>query len=263
MPEITLNSIKINYEDKGEGFPLILVHGLSDDLRFWDPLTSELSRHYRTIALDLRGHGKSSKPGTPYSIGQFSRDIHSLITKLGIKKAGFIGFSMGGAVAQEFTVVYPEMVSSLVLISSFSYANPDLNNALLKLRESLFEGGFASFFDGILPMVLTPQFIRQNRAALQDVKEEKIKTESPAALINAIDACLEFDIRNSLQVVSKPTLIISGKEDILTPTELAEQTQKLIKHSNLEIIKNTRHNVLIPQNTPYLLELIMKFLKNV
>ena len=116
MPEITVNGIKLNYIKKGDGFPLILIHGLSDDLRLWNHLIPELSRKYCTITLDLRGHGSSSKPrDTSYSIGQFSRDIYSLLVELDIKKANFIGFSMGGAIAQELAVNYPDMVSSLVL----------------------------------------------------------------------------------------------------------------------------------------------------
>ena len=264
MPEITVNGIKLNYIKKGDGFPLILIHGLSDDLRLWNHLIPELSRNYCTIALDLRGHGSSSKPhDTSYSIEQFSRDIYSLLVKLNIKKAHFIGFSMGGAIAQEFAVNYQDMVSSLILISSFSYVDSDLNRRLLKLRESLVKGGFAAFFDEIIPMVLTPEFIEENMAELNHVKKEKIETESKEALISTIDACMEFDIKDKAGLISKPVLIISGKEDILTPDELAEKTHKLIWRSKYKIIENTGHNVLIPENRNCLLELILEFLKSV
>jgi 3-oxoadipate enol-lactonase len=263
MPKITLNGIKLNYIEKGEGFPLILIHGLSDDLKLWNHLIFELAGDYRAIALDLRGHGNSSKPDIPYSIEQFGRDLYCLLVKLNIEKAHFIGFSMGGAVAQEFVINYPEMVSSLVLISSFSYADCNLTNALLKLKESLVEGGFAAFFDEIIPLILTPKFIKENQAELRHVRGEKIRTESKQALINTIDACIEFDLKDKISMISKPTLIISGKEDVLTPCELAEQTHRFVEGSRHEIIENTGHNILIPQNRHCLLELILKFLKNV
>ena len=96
MPEIILNDIKINYIEKGKGFPLVLIHGLSDDLKLWGHLIPELSRNYRIIALDLRGHGSSGKPDSPYSIEQFSRDIYCLLIKLKIKRVHLAGFSMGG-----------------------------------------------------------------------------------------------------------------------------------------------------------------------
>lgn len=261
MPEIILNDIKINYIEKGKGFPLILIHGLSDDWRLWNHLIPELSRNYRIIALDLRGHGGSGKPDIPYSIEQFSRDIYCLLIKLKIKRAHLTGFSMGGAVAQEFAVKYPEMVSSMILMSSFSYASSDFNKTLLKLKNSLVEGGFGAFFQEIIPLILTPQFIEENQAELKYVLDEKIKTESQDALIRTIDACMEFDIRDKISMISKPTLIISGKEDILTPDELAEQTHRLIKGSRREIIGNTGHNVLIPQNRQHMLHLIRNFLE--
>jgi Predicted hydrolases or acyltransferases (alpha/beta hydrolase superfamily) len=261
MPEIILNDIKINYIEKGKGFPLILIHGLSDDLRLWSHLIPELSQNYRIIALDLRGHGSSGKPDIPYSIEQFSRDIYCLLIKLKIKRVHLAGFSMGGAIAQEFAVKYPEMVSSMILMSSFSYASFDFNKTLLKLKNSLVRGGFGAFFQKIIPLILTPQFIEENQAELKYVLDEKIKTESRDALIRTIDACMEFDIRDKISMISKPTLIISGKEDILTPDKLAEQTHRLIKGSRREIIGNTGHNVIIPQNRQYILHLIMNFIE--
>lgn len=129
MSKITLNNIKINYMEKGEGFPIVLIHGLSDDLRFWDPLVPSF-KIYRTIVLDLRGHGKSEKPEGPYSIEQFSEDIYQFLLKMNIKKAHFIGFSMGGAILQQFTLDHLQMVQSMVLISSFSYINFYLKRSL-------------------------------------------------------------------------------------------------------------------------------------
>jgi len=260
MPE---SSVKLNYIEKGEGFPLILIHGLSDDLRFWAPLIPQFSRNYRTVALDLRGHGSSGKPKGPYFIEQFSRDVYSLLNELNIKKAHFIGFSVGGAVVQDLAVNYPEMVSSIVLMSSFSFVDSKLNETFLKLRESLVGGGFAAFFDEILPLVLIPKLINENKAELEQIKEEKVKTESVESLINTVDACMEFDVKDKISVISKPALIISGKEDVLIPDELAGQAHRIIGGSKRVILENTGHNVLIPENLQFLLELILKFLKDV
>lgn len=191
--------IKINYEDKGEGFPVVLIHGLSDDLRFWDPLIPELSKNYRVISLDLRGHGKSEKPEGPYSIEQFADDIYEILLKLNVKKAHFIGFSMGGAILQQLVFDHPEIVESVVLISSFSYINSYLKDKLSLLRKCLVEGGFAEFFEGILPLILTPQFLKENEGVLEEVRDEKIKAESVGALISSIDACLELTLKMKFQ----------------------------------------------------------------
>ncbi|MBI5681270.1 MAG: alpha/beta hydrolase [Methanobacterium sp.] len=261
MPQIKLNEIKINYKDKGQGFPVILIHGLSDDLNLWEPLIPELTRYYRVIALDLRGHGNSSKPDIPYSINDFSRDVYTLLVNLNIKKAHFMGLSMGGALAQQFTVDHPGMVQSMILISSFTYLDSNSAETLLMLRESLIKGGFKLFFDEMLPLVLTSDFIREYESELLDIRAEKIETEYVPSIIHSIDACLEFNLKNQISAISKPTLIISGKEDVLIPLELQEQTHRLIKDSTWEIIGNTGHNVIIPQNIPYLSKTILEFLK--
>jgi 3-oxoadipate enol-lactonase len=142
-----MTPVNLNYKDQGHGPPLILIHGLSDDLHFWDPLIPQLSPYYRIITLDLRGHGLSEETPGPYSIEIFSEDILYLLSNLKINKAHFMGFSMGGAIAQQFTLDHPEMVSSLILISSFSYIDQNLDDNLLKLREYFSEGGFALYFD--------------------------------------------------------------------------------------------------------------------
>lgn len=252
--------IKINYIEKGTGFPIVFVHGLSDDLKFWEPLIPELSKNHYVIALDLRGHGKSEKPEGPYSIKQFADDIHEFLLKLEIKKAHFIGFSMGGAILQQFTLQYPEIVESLVLISSFSYINPYLEDKLTILRKSLIEGGFGAFFDEILPLILTQQFIKNNQFEIAEVRKEKIKTESREALIWSIDACIEFNLKDEISNISKSTLIISGKNDQLTPPGLSKQIYAAINDSIWEKIDNTSHNVFIHENIPILLDIITQFL---
>ncbi|MGZ7117992.1 MAG: alpha/beta fold hydrolase [Methanobacterium sp.] len=253
--------IKINYEYKGQGFPIVFIHGLSDDLRLWDPLLTELSKKYRTITFDLRGHGKSEKPEGPYSMKQFAGDLYGLLQKLDIKEAHFVGFSIGGAILQQFTLLSPDMVKSMVLMSSFSYVNPHLKNELLKLQISLIEGGFASFFDYILPLILDSKHIKENQIEIAEVKKEKIKTVSDDALIRSIDACLEFDIKDSK--IDKPALIISGRDDIFTPVQLEEELHKDLKHSKWEIIEDTGHNVLIEENVPLILEMIDDFFETI
>ncbi len=95
--------IKINFEDKGHGFPIVFIHGLSDDLRVWDPLVAGLLDNYRTITFDLRGHGKSEKPAGPYSMEKFAGDLYGLFRNWKSNEAHFIGFSIGRCY---FTAIY-------------------------------------------------------------------------------------------------------------------------------------------------------------
>ena len=99
MPVINTGEIDINCVESGKGFPLILLHGLSDDLNLWAPLLPDLSARFRVIAIDTRGHGHSSKPDSPYSIRQFSDDLLAFMDKLGISSAHLMGLDFCNVVA--------------------------------------------------------------------------------------------------------------------------------------------------------------------
>jgi len=262
MPKIAVNDIDVNYRQEGAGFPLILIHGLSDDSTLWTPLMPEFSKHCWTIALDIRGHGHSGKPDMPYSIQLFSEDLWGLFKSLEISQAHLLGFSMGGAIAQQFTLDNPEKIRSLILLSTFSHSDPDLRDTFKKLRNSVARGGFQAFFDEAVKLVVTPEFASANADAIAEMKEESVKINSPTAILHAIDACLDFNVKDRISQISLPTLIVSGREDVLTPLHLAEQIHRSMKGSKWKIMEGVGHNLLIPEKTPELAQIILKFLED-
>ena len=260
MPKITVKDIEINYEEEGTGPPVILVHGLSDDLTLWMPLTPELSRCYRTIAIDVRGHGHTSKPDMSYSIKLFSEDLSGLVEKLKISQAHMTGFSMGGSIAQQFALNHPEKVRSLVLLSAFSYVDSGLRNILIGFRNSITEGGLPAFFDEAVKLTVTPEFASANSEAIARLREVSVRINNPVAILHAIDACLGFDVKHKISKISLRTLIVSGRNDILTPLHLAGQIHRSMDSSEWKIMENVGHNLLIPENTPELTQIILRFL---
>ena len=261
MPRVFANGIDINFQQEGAGFPLILIHGLSDSSVLWASLMPELSRHYRIIALDVRGHGESERPDMPYSIQLFSEDLLCFLQKLNLSEAHVLGFSLGAAVAQQFTLDHPDKTRSLVLLSPFSYSDPCLRENLKILRESLVRNGLSAFFDEAIRLVVTPEFISTNLEAIAQMKEECIRTNSPAAILHAIDACVNFDLRDRISQITHPTLLISGSEDLMSPIHLAEQMHQSIKGSEWKIMPSVGHNPLIPENVPRLAQIILEFLE--
>jgi 3-oxoadipate enol-lactonase len=262
MPKITVNGLDINYREEGSGFPIVFIHGLSDDSILWTPLMPEFSKYYWTIAFDVRGHGQSGKPDTPYSIQLFSEDLFELFKKLDIPQAHLLGFSMGGAIAQQFALDYPEKIRSLILLSAFSYNDPDLRDTFKKLRNSLVKGGFPAFFDEVIKLVVTPEFAYANADAISETKKRSVKINSPKAILHAIDACLDFNVRDRIIKISFPTLIISGRKDVFTPYHLGEQIHRSIKGSKWKIMEDVGHNLLIPEKIPELARIILEFLEH-
>jgi 3-oxoadipate enol-lactonase len=262
MARVHVNGISISYRGAGTGFPFVFIHGLSDSSALWTPLTPLLSTHYRTIAVDLRGHGGSAKPNAPYSVQLFSEDLLCFLQKLGIQNAHLMGLSLGAAVAEELALDHPEKVRSLVLLSPFSNIDSESRHSLEMLRESVVKGGLPAFFDAAIRLVVTPDFIAANADAIAEAKKQCININSNAGVIHAIDACLKFDERDRISQISQPTLIVSGRQDALTPIHLAEQIHRSIKGSKWKIIEGVGHNLLVPGKIPELAETILEFMQH-
>ena len=125
MPKVKVNDIQIYYEVHGEGFPLVMIYGSTGRLDGWDPrLVEGLSKHFKLVLFDNRGAGRTETSNREYTVRLFADDTAGLMDALGISKAHILGISMGGAIAQELVLNYPEKVSKLVLCSTYSQWRP-------------------------------------------------------------------------------------------------------------------------------------------
>ena len=107
--------IALHYEEKGAGEPLILLHGNGEDGSYFKGQIERFSEHYRVIAPDTRGHGRSPRGSAPFTIRQFAEDLAGFMDGLGISRAIILGFSDGANIAMRFALDYPERVRALVL----------------------------------------------------------------------------------------------------------------------------------------------------
>ncbi|NYB52387.1 MAG: alpha/beta fold hydrolase [Methanobacteriaceae archaeon] len=233
------------YQDLGEGYPLILVHGLASDHTVWEGLTPLLSRDYHVFAVNLRGHGQSSNTPGPYSIELFSEDIYRFLTSLGIEQAHFMGHSMGGAVLQELSLHFPEKFRSLTLISSFAHVDPPVQKVFLNLQKILTEEGFEAFFDSSLQLANSPQFLDRNQELFLKIRDEMAETISIDSLKNTIKACCQVNLIDSLKNVEIPTLVIAGAKDQFIPPNHSIRISERIPHSEIRIIPDASHNLLV------------------
>ena len=117
---VDIDGISLHYELEGSGTPLVLTHGLGDDLRFWDPLVARLAAHHAVLRWDVRGFGASAKPAGPYSPALFAADLAALLDALGLDRVHLGGISMGGVIAQRFALDHPSRLRSLILVSTSS-----------------------------------------------------------------------------------------------------------------------------------------------
>ena len=251
----------MNYKLEGAGETIVFVHGLSDSLLYWEILAANLKNDYQVLRVDLRGHGETPLGDEEISIGLFSDDLKSLLEELGIEKINLVGFSLGGAIGLDFTIRYPQYVSSLVLMSTFFKADDNTRNIFNGFTSKL-SRSFEDFYDYILPMVLCPHVIEDNRSELELLKQMASKTANTQAYINVAEACMYFNVENDLSQITCPTLVLAGKYDDIFDISSQNDLKNRIDNAELIIFDDVKHNLLIGKNNEKILKVLKNFLKN-
>ncbi|PLT33276.1 alpha/beta fold hydrolase [Bacillus sp. V5-8f] len=218
----------------GSGEPLLLIHGLGEFKEGWVH-QFELSDEFELIIPDLRGHGEYAKT-EGISIQSFASDLIGLLKELSLDSAHILGFSMGGAVAQEMYRQAPDKCRSLLLINTFHYFPKKLAKMFLKSRESKIES-----------LTVEPRYEEAAKLSLYSWKEENIRDFSNFyqpnrdAFLASMNACLHVNNLSLLPNVQIPTLIIGGQYDSVLPVSLQLWMHKLMPDSEFIIMRNTGH----------------------
>ncbi|MFB6140372.1 MAG: alpha/beta fold hydrolase [Halosimplex sp.] len=135
MPTVRTNDVETYYERRGEGPPVVFVHGAIVDHSQWDPQLEALSDEYTTVAYDVRGHGRTGgSPRSAYSMDLFADDLHALLDALDIENPVLCGLSTGGCIAQVYAARHPDRVAGLVLADTFA---PDYLSVGERFQRSL------------------------------------------------------------------------------------------------------------------------------
>src|SRR5690242_7924462 len=171
MPTTHANGIEINYEVYGDGEPLLLINGLADDLSYWGYMIDDLKQHYKVIIFDNRGIGATEKPAGPYTTEQMAADAHGLLDALGIDRVHVLGVSMGGMIAQEFALAYPDRVLKLLLCCTCSEASA-ANLRLYRIwQETAPVLGLPQMMKEVLLWCFSPEFFQDHPEAALETEE--------------------------------------------------------------------------------------------
>lgn len=259
MSVLKLKDCEINYKTHGSGQAIVFLHGLSDDLNYWDKLAKLFENDYYIILIDLRGHGKSVYKKGSINYSNFNNDIYQLLKFLGVKHAIFIGFSLGGTISLNFALKYPKMVDKLVLMSTFGKVSDDLKKVHFNIYNQL-ENSLGDFYDTMIPLVLPEDNILNNKDMITKGRSYCFKKDADA-IKETMRQYLELDIEDSLCNIKQPTLIIGGSDDkYLSPYKLMIRLFEEIDNSYIVFLHNTKHNILIPRNINKVYFLIKNFL---
>jgi 2-hydroxy-6-oxonona-2,4-dienedioate hydrolase len=235
---VSIYGAKIHYVEAGSGAPLILIHGLADNIAVWDSVIPPLSARFRVIALDQIGFGRSDKPLLNYRVSTFVDFLDGFMTELKIGRASLIGNSLGGWVAADFALKHPQRVERLILSDAAGYAalaktmDPRALRALrLASREDIRYLGPLTFHD---------------KRFYQDVDlafKERVTAGDSYTVGQLLDAMIRGDdvLDNRLQPINRPTLILWGRDDKIIPLNFGERFHQEIANSRLRIIDNCGH----------------------
>lgn len=180
--------IQLHYIEKGEGKPLVLLHGNGQSLDYFQNQIETFSKSYRVFAVDTRGHGRSPRGTAPFSMQQFSEDLHAFLDTHNLKKIILLGFSDGGNIALTFALRYPEYIEKLIVNGA------NLNTKGVKLRYQI------------------PIEIGYRLAKLSASKNEtaRRKSEMLGLMVNEPNICPE-----QLCEIKMPTLVLVGTNDMI------------------------------------------------
>jgi pimeloyl-ACP methyl ester carboxylesterase len=236
----TRQGVSLEYDDIGNGVPLLLIHGFPLDRTLWRTQIAGLSQLYRVIAPDLRGFGRSSETdGDAVTMDQYATDLKFLLDSVNVKQAVVGGISMGGYIALAFYAQYADRVTGLILANTRAVPDSeDGKEARLANAQKVGEVGTGFLVDTMAPKLLGPAAKPEIKIAMRTM----MARQRPAGLMSALRGMAARPDRAALlRFATVPVLIISGSHDVLIPPGDSEAMHALIPNSRLVIIPDAGH----------------------
>ena len=244
MERARINGVELAYELLGAGAPLVMIHGAQGDQSMFAAMAKEFAAGYRVLTFDQRGSGLSEKPDIPYSMAMFADDTAALMDHLKMSPAHIIGVSMGGMIAQEFALRYPNKVRSLVLgcttpggpqsiragggalASAYSTQPMTAEERGKALAEAAFTKGY---------LVKHPEIITSM------IEARRSRPIDTTGFGHRMKAASEHNTYDRLEELRCPTLVITGKDDALISWENSRVLAERIKGAEQVILEPAGH----------------------
>lgn len=256
------HGVKVAYEIRGDGEPLTLVHGLAYDRNGWGRFPDLLARRFRVVLIDNRGVGESDEPEGPYAVTQMAADVVAVLDDAGIERTNLFGVSLGGYIAQELALTYPERLAKLVLAST-APGGPKAHPMPTAGLEAFGKYPTMEREAGLRLMVESSLGERGVRdvPGLADVIFAYRLTHAPslAAWQAQAYAGATFDSYDRIGAIQAPTLIVQGGADNVVDPRNAELLGELIPNARVEIVPERGH-LLVWEDSERVAELVTEFL---
>jgi 3-oxoadipate enol-lactonase len=252
-----LGDVRLHYRIDGDpsGAPIVFANSLGTDLRLWDPILPHLPEGLRIIRFDKRGHGLSSCPPAPYSMGALVRDTERLLDMLEVKGAMFVGLSIGGMIAQGLAVKRLDLVRALVL------SNTAAKMGTKEMWQDRLETVQTKGIEALADPIMERWFGRDFRATAElELWRNMLVRQPVEGYAGCCAAIAGTDFYTPTSGLRLPTLGIAGSEDGASPPDLVRETVNLIHGSKFELIRRAGHLPCVEKPKEYA-ALLTAFLK--
>lgn len=263
---IKIKDIDMYYECHGRGTPLIMIPGYAVSSEMWSPFWKRFLDFYEVILIDNRGTGRSSVPNFEYTIRMMAEDVVKLMEAINIPKAHILGGSMGGMIAQELVLNYPEKVMSLILgmTSCGGPRSVQISEEIQKKMQTAANPPSDMSSEEVMEltwsMFYSPSYVEENREVLI---KEALSIKYPTPLIGKwrqSQAVQNWEgSYDRLSNIKVPTLVIGGENDVIFPPENFRILAEKIPDAKLHVFKNAPH-AFTREKEEEVVAVILKFL---
>ena len=231
----------LHVEDSGgPGEAVVLAHAIGCDSRMWEDVAPRLASRYRVLRVDVRGHGESPVTPRPYSLAGLAADFTAALERLKVRRAHWVGLSMGGMIGQAFALRHGERLGRLVLANTTSTYGPDGRANWDKRIQLVQDGGLAAIRDMVEQRYFSEDFRRDHADIVAKVMGRFMET-SPDGYLGCCDAIADLDFSRDLARIGHRTLVIAGDQDVGTPPAMSEAIVAKIPGSKLAILEGAAH----------------------
>lgn len=236
-----MTPVLLNHAVSGpqDGPVLLLGPSLGTNLSMWEPQITALSDHFRVVAFDHRGHGRSPVPRPPYTIADLGGDVVFLMDHLGIERASYAGISIGGMAGIWLGANAPSRLDRLVLMCTSAHA-PPASRWLERVVAVRSAGATEVIADAVVERWFTPVWA-QGQPQVVAAHRAMIVATDPDGYCGCCEALAAMDLRDSLPQVSASTLVIGALEDLALPPDHQRLIADSIPSARLELIADAAH----------------------
>lgn len=259
--EIKYSGKQISYQEQGEGFPIVLLHGYLESLAIWEKFAQKLSTDNRVIAIDLPGHGNSDTISSVHSMKTMAESVNAVLEFLNVQNCFMIGHSMGGYVTMEFLNNFPEKLKGICLFHSTPYADSEeKKNIRNRLVEAIEAGKHIALAKEHVEKTFAKDNIEKFVQEIGFIKIIAINTK-PIGNIAALKGMRERqDLSTLLKLTPTPSLWIFGAKDNFISTEIIKNAK--LKNTEIQILENSGHQGFIEEEEKSL-KIIRRFLDKI